>query len=186
MALSLTPEQTKKIDEIVARYPTKRAACIPVLHVCQDGVGWVSPEVIAWVAQRLDLPTSEVLGVVTFYTMYHQQPVAKNVIWVCRTLSCDLRGGKAIQEHVEKRLGCHVGHDSKNGQWTLKKAECLAGCGYGPMVQINDRFYENLTPEALDAVMDAYEKGAPPPQLETHFEKNPAAAPAAPAPTQAS
>ncbi len=182
MALSLSTEQEKKIDEIVARYPTKRAACIPVLHVCQAQVGWVSPDVIAWVAQRLGLATSEVQGVVTFYTMYHQAPVKKHVLWVCRTLSCDLRGGKAIQEHVEKRFGCHAGHDSKNGVWTLKKAECLAACGYAPMVQIDDRFFENLTPESLDAVIDAYEKGTPPPQLETAFAKNPApaAAPATP------
>lgn len=175
MALSLSTDQEKKIDEIVARYPTKRAACIPVLHVCQAEVGWVSPDVIAWVAQRLGLATSEVQGVVTFYTMYHQAPVKKHVVWVCRTLSCDLRGGKAIQEHLEKRLGCHAGEDSANGTWTLKKAECLAGCGYAPMVQIDDRFFENLTPQKLDEILDAYERGAPPPQLETAFEKNPAA-----------
>ncbi len=183
MALSLSTDQEKKIDEIIARYPTKRAACIPVLHVCQAEVGWVSPEVIAWVAQRLSLATSEVQGVVTFYTMYHQAPVKKHVLWVCRTLSCDLRGGKAIQEHVEKRFGCHAGGDSKNGQWTLKKAECLAGCGYAPMVQIDDRFFENLTPESLDRILDAYEKGTPPAQLETAFEKNPAPAPAPPTPS---
>jgi NADH-quinone oxidoreductase subunit E len=186
MALSLSTDQEKKIDEIVARYPTKRAACIPVLHICQAQVGWVSPDVIAWVAQRLSLATSEVQGVVTFYTMYHQAPVKKHVLWVCRTLSCDLRGGKSIQEHVEKRFGCHTGHDSKNGVWTLKKAECLAGCGYGPMVQIDDRFFENLTPESLDAVIDAYEKGTPPPQAETAWTKNPVApsgAPPAAAPT---
>jgi len=177
MALSLSTEQEKKIDEIVARYPTKRAACIPVLHVCQAQVGWVSPEVIAWVAKRLELATSEVQGVVTFYTMYHQAPVKKHVLWVCRTLSCDLRGGKAIQDHVEKRFGCHAGEDSANGVWTLKKAECLAGCGYAPMVQIDDRFFENLTPEALDRVIDAYEKGTPPAQAETAFVKNPAPAP---------
>jgi NADH-quinone oxidoreductase subunit E len=192
MALSLSTDQEKKIDEIVGRYPTKRAACIPVLHVCQAQVGWVSADVIAWVAQRLGMATSEVQGVVTFYTMYHQAPVKKHVLWVCRTLSCDLRGGKAIQEHVEKRFGCHAGEDSANGVWSLKKAECLAGCGYAPMVQIDDRFFENLTPEALDAVIDAYEKGTPPPQAETAWTKNPAppkpsapppAAPAAPTPS---
>ena len=185
MALSLSTDQEKKIDEIVARYPTKRAACIPVLHICQAQVGWVTADVIAWVAQRLSLATSEVQGVVTFYTMYHQAPVKKHVLWVCRTLSCDLRGGKAIQEHVEKRLGCHVGHDSANGIWSLKKAECLAGCGYAPMVQIDDRFFENLTPESIDAVMDAYEKGVPPPQAETRFVMNPSPPPAAAPPVAA-
>jgi NADH-quinone oxidoreductase subunit E len=99
--------------------------------------------------------------------MYHQAPVGKHVLWVCRTLSCDLRGGKTIQEHVEKRLGCHAGQTSADGTWTLKKAECLAGCGYAPMIQIDDRFYENLTPEKLDALMDRIEKGEMPAQEET-------------------
>ncbi len=171
-ALSLSPEQDRRIDEIIARYPTRRAACIPTLHVCQEVVGWVSPAVIALVATRLGMATSEVQGVVTFYTMYHQAPVGKHVLWVCRTLSCDLRGGKTIQEHLEKRLGCHAGETSADGQWTLKKAECLAGCGYAPMVQIDDRFYENLTPEKLDALMDRIEKGEMPTQEETAWLAN--------------
>lgn len=180
MALSLTPDQEKQIDEIVARYPTRRAACIPVLHLCQKQVGWVSPDVIDYVSRRLELAASEVKGVVTFYTMYHQHPVAKHVVWVCRTLSCDLRGGKEIHEHLEKRLGCHAGENSRDGQWTLKKAECLAGCGYGPMVQIDEQFYENLTPAALDAIMDRIAKGEIVPQAETAFQPNPK--PSAPAP----
>lgn len=167
MAFTPSPERKKKIDEIVARYPTKRAACIPVLHQCQEENGWVSPEVIAWTAEHLSLPTSEVQGVVTFYTMFHQKPVAKHVVWVCRTLSCDLMGGKAIQEHLEKRLGCHANENSKDGRWTLKKAECLAGCGYAPMVQIDDKFYEGLTPKSLDAVLDKIERGEAAPQAET-------------------
>lgn len=170
--LALSSEQTRRIDEIVARYPTSRAACIPVLHVCQEATGWVSPEVIAFVAARLGMSTSEVQGVVTFYTMYHQAPVGKHVIWVCRTLSCDLRGGKTIQEHLERRLGCHVGETSADGRWTLKKAECLAACGYAPMVQIDDRFYENLTPAKLDAILDRIERGEVPAQEETPFVPN--------------
>ncbi len=190
MSLSLTPDQEKQIDEIVASYPTRRAACIPVLHLCQKQVGWVSPDVIGYVSRRLDLPASEVQGVVTFYTMYHQHPVAKHVVWVCRTLSCDLRGGKEIQEHLEHRLGCHTGENSRDGVWTLKKAECLAGCGYGPMVQIDEQFYENLTPASLDAIMDRIEKGEVVPQAETAFEPNPkpetAPPPAAPPPAASS
>lgn len=167
MAFTPSPERKKKIDEILTRYPTKRAACIPVLHVCQDQLGWVNSEVVAYVSDLLGLATSEVQGVVTFYTMFHQQPVAKHVVWVCRTLSCDLMGGKAIQEHLEKRLGCHVGQTSANGQFSLKKAECLAGCGYAPMVQIDDKFYEGLTPAKLDLVLDKIERGEPAPQAET-------------------
>jgi NADH-quinone oxidoreductase subunit E len=182
MALSLTPDQEKQIDEIVARYPTRRAACIPVLHVCQKQVGWVSPDVIDYVSRKLGLAASEVQGVVTFYTMYHQHPVAKHVVWVCRTLSCDLRGGKEIQEHLENKLGCHAGENSRDGQWTLKKAECLAGCGYGPMVQIDEQFYENLTPASLDAIMERVAKGEVVPQAETAFKPNPKASVSSPPP----
>jgi (2Fe-2S) ferredoxin len=94
--------------------------------------------------------------VVTFYTMFFDHPVGENVVWVCRTLSCDLRGGKAIQDHLEKRLGCTAGHTSSDGKFTLLKAECLAACGQAPMVQINDYYYENLNVEQLDRILDAH------------------------------
>jgi NADH-quinone oxidoreductase subunit E len=154
MAFSLSQEKEKVVDELIARYPTKAAACIPVLHLCQEQQGWVSPEVIAYVAERLGMSTSEVKGVVTFYTMYHQREVAPNVIWVCRTLSCELRGAKTIQEHLEKRLGCKAGGTSRDGKVTLLTAECLASCGTGPMVQLNDEFREELTVEAIDRLLE--------------------------------
>ena len=97
MAFALTPEREKQVDDLVTRYPTPRAAMIPVLWVCQRQHGWVSPEVIEWVANRLELSTAAVKGVVTFYTMFHEHEMGENVLWVCRTLSCDLRGAKAIQ-----------------------------------------------------------------------------------------
>ncbi len=154
MAFSLSEDMEKVVDELIARYPTRMAACIPVLHLCQEQIGWVSPEIIAYVAARLDMSTSQVKGVVTFYTMYHQHEVAENVVWVCRTLSCDLRGGKTIQEHLEKRLGCHAGQTSRDGKVTLLKAECLASCGTAPMIQLNDEFHEDLTVGKLDDLLD--------------------------------
>jgi NADH-quinone oxidoreductase subunit E len=154
MAFALNQEGEKRVDELLSRYPTTRAALIPVLWLCQDQHGWVSPDVIDYCARRLALSTAIVKGVVTFYTMFHERRVAPNVVWVCRTLSCDLRGGKAIQEHLEMRFGCHEGGDSKDGKFTLLKAECLAACGQAPMVQINDRYYENLDVPALDRLVD--------------------------------
>jgi len=156
MAFALTPERENEVEELLSRYPTTRAALIPILWVCQRQNGWVSPEVIQWVADRLELSTAQVKGVVTFYTMFHQEPVGENVIWVCRTLSCDLRGAKAIQEHLEEKLGCHAGGTSKDGKFTVLKAECLAACGQAPMVQINDDYHENLTLEEVDAILDRY------------------------------
>jgi NADH-quinone oxidoreductase subunit E len=161
MAFSLTPERERQVDEILTRYPERRAALLPLLWLCQRQNGWISPEVADYVAERLGLSTATVKGVVTFYTMFFDEPVGENVIWVCRTLSCDLRGGKAIQEHLERRLGCKAGQTSSDGKFTLLKAECLAACGQAPMVQINDHYYENLDVERLDRIIDAHvTKGA--------------------------
>jgi NADH-quinone oxidoreductase subunit E len=154
MAFTLSAESEKIVDELLKRYPTKRAVCLPLLHLCQRQNGWVSREVVDYVAARLELPTSEVQGVVTFYTMYHQHPVAPNVVWVCRTLSCELRGARELQRHMEQRFGCKAGETSRDGKFTLKTAECLAACGQAPMVQINDAFHENLTLASLDRILD--------------------------------
>lgn len=175
MAFTLSAEHEKIVDELIARYPTKQAACIPVLHLCQRQVGWVSPDVIDYVATRLAMSTSEVKGVVTFYTSYHQHPPGKHTVWVCRTLSCELRGAKTLQEHLEHRFGCHSGGTSADGTFTLKKSECLAACGYAPVVKIDDQYYENLTVEKLDALLDRIAQGEPPDQEETAWYPNPPA-----------
>jgi len=154
MAFELSPEREKQVDELLTRYPTKRAAILPVLWLCQRQNGWISPEVIGYVAKRLEVTTAVVKGVVTFYTMFFEHEVAPNVVYVCRTLSCDLRGAKTIQEHLEKRFSCHPGETSADGKFTLLKAECLAACGQAPMVQINDDYFENLTIEELDRIID--------------------------------
>jgi len=161
MAFSLSPERERQVDEILTRYPERRAALLPVLWLCQRQNGWISPEVVDYVAERLGLSTAIVKGVVTFYTMFFDEPVGENIVWVCRTLSCDLRGGKAIQEHLEKKLGCAAGNTSSDGKFTLLKAECLAACGQAPMVQINDYYYENLDTALLDRIIEAHAtKGA--------------------------
>jgi NADH-quinone oxidoreductase subunit E len=161
MAFTLTPEREEAAQQLIKRYPVPRAACIPILHLCQQQHGWCAPEVIAFVAAKLGMTTSQVQGVVTFYTGFHQEPVAPNVVWVCRTLSCDLRGGKIVQEHLEKKFGCHSGETSKDGKFTLKKAECLAACGQAPMIQINEEFYENLTLAELDRIIADYAQKTP-------------------------
>lgn len=156
MAFALTPERERQVDDIMTRYPERRAALLPVLWLCQRQHGWISPEVVDYVADRLDLSTAIVRGVVTFYTMFFDEPVGENIVWVCRTLSCDLRGAKTIQEHLEAKLGCSAGNTSADGKFTLLKAECLAACGQAPMVQINDYYYENLDVAQLDQIIDAH------------------------------
>ncbi len=154
MPFSLSLERANKAEEIIGRYPVKRAACIPLLQLCQEQEGWASPDVMVFVGQRLEMDLSAVKGVVTFYTMFHQEPVAPNVVWVCRTLSCELRGARAVQEHLENRFGCKAGGTSRDGKFTLLRAECLAACGQAPMIQLNDTYHENLTLEKLDQIVD--------------------------------
>jgi len=169
MAFTLTPDREVVANKLIERYPLPRAACIPILHLCQHQHGFISADVIAFVASKLDMSTAQVQGVVTFYTGFHQQPVAANVVSVCRTLSCELRGGKLIQEHLEKKLGCKAGHTSRDGKFTLLKAECLAACGQAPMVQINDEFHENLTLEKLDRLIAEYAHKTPAPARSSSF-----------------
>lgn len=159
MAFALTPEREQQVDDIITRYPTRRAALIPVLWVCQKQNSWISPDVIDYVSARLDISAAAVKGVVTFYTMFFDKPVGENVVWVCRTIGCDIRGGKTIQEHLEKRLGCHAGETTKDGKFTLLRAECLAACGQAPMMQINDEYFENLDVKAVDRIIDGIVAG---------------------------
>ncbi|GAC1352479.1 MAG: NADH-quinone oxidoreductase subunit NuoE [Polyangiales bacterium] len=154
MPFDPSPDRAREIDEIVSRYPLKQPACIPVLHVCQEQEGYCSDEVVAWVARRLDLPTSHVLGVVTFYTLFRQAPGGRHRVWVCRTLPCALRGSEEILRHCEKRLGIHAGETTPDGAVTLNTAECLASCGTAPMMQVDKTYHENLTPERVDVVLE--------------------------------
>lgn len=156
MPFALNAEQNQKLEQILSRYPNKMAACIPVLHLCQDANNnWVSDEVIDFVAKKLELPTAHVKGVVTFYTLFNQKPVGKHQVWVCRTLSCALRGSDKILAHCEKRLGCHAGETSEDGKVTLRTAECLASCGTAPMMQVDKTYHENLTIEQVDKILDS-------------------------------
>jgi NADH-quinone oxidoreductase subunit E len=153
MAFELTPERKAVLDDLAPRYPNKKALTIPLLHLCQEQEGWCSPEVMEYVARTLEVTTAHVQGVVTFYTLFLQGKVGEHVVWVCRTLSCDLAGAADVQKHLEKKLGVHVGQTTKDGKFTLLKAECLAACGGGPMCQIDDEYFENLTPAKLDEIL---------------------------------
>ncbi len=153
MPFALTADRERELTDILTRYPTRMAACIPLLHLCQDQHGFVSDEVIAFVSQRLDLPTAHVKGVVTFYTLFNTEPVGQHQVWVCRTLPCALRGSGDVIAQCEKKLGIHVGQTTKDGKVTLRTAECLASCGTAPMMQVDRDYHENLTPERVDQIL---------------------------------
>jgi NADH-quinone oxidoreductase subunit E len=129
------------------------------LHLCQNANGnWLSPEAIQFVADRLELSSAHVKGVVTFYSLFNEHPPGKHQVWVCRTLSCALRGSDAILEHCQKRLGVAVGGTTADGRFTLRTAECLASCGTAPMMQVDKTYYETLTPEKVDHILDRLAK----------------------------
>jgi NADH-quinone oxidoreductase subunit E len=154
MAFVLSEAQERELLEILSRYPNKMAACIPVLHLCQSANdNWVSPEVIQFVSERLQLSPAHVKGVVTFYTLFNQHRPGKHQIWVCRTLSCALRGSDEILAHCQRRLGVGVGQTTADGRFTLRTAECLASCGTAPMMQVDKTYHEGLTPEKVDEIL---------------------------------
>jgi NADH-quinone oxidoreductase subunit E len=158
MPFTLTPERERELAEVLTRYPTKMAACIPALHLCQDQHGYIDDDVITWVAMKLDLPPAHVKGVVTFYTLFNQQKVGKHQLWVCRTLPCALRGAGELLEHCEKRLGIKAGETTKDGAVTLRTAECLASCGTAPMIQLDKEYHENLSVADIDKILDRIQR----------------------------
>jgi NADH-quinone oxidoreductase subunit E len=154
MPFALSADREREMTEILARYPTRRAATIPLLHLCQDQDGYVSEEAMVFVADKVGTSAAQVKGVVTFYTLFNTEPVGKHQVWVCKTLSCALRGAQDIIGHCEKKLGVHIGETTKDGKVTLRTAECLASCGTAPMMQVDKKYYENLTPAEVDKILD--------------------------------
>ncbi len=155
MPFALTPERERKLQEILERYPTRMAATLPLLHLCQEQAGFIGDDVMLFVSKRLDLSPAHVKGVVTFYTLFNQHPVGKHQVWVCRTLPCALRGAYEVIAHCEKRLGIRCGETTPDGKVTLRTAECLASCGTAPMMQVDKEYHENLTPQRVDAILGA-------------------------------
>ncbi len=128
---------------------------LPLLHLAQSKLGgWLSVPVMDYVASLLKIKPIEVYEVVTFYTMYNQKPVGKHLLEVCRTGPCWLRGADDIVAHIESRLGIVDGETTPDGMFTLKTVECLGSCGTAPMLQCGGPFYENLTPEKVDLLLE--------------------------------
>ncbi|MBW3661292.1 MAG: NAD(P)H-dependent oxidoreductase subunit E [Gemmatimonadetes bacterium] len=160
-AFTLSDERLERADRIIARYPGKLAAILPILWLVTEEKGWISPEAMEWVAAKLDCSPAKVQAVVTFYTMFDDHPVGKYKLQVCRTLSCELMGARRIVDHLRERLGIELGQTTGDGMFTLQEVECLASCGTAPMMQCNLKFYEHLTPDRVDALLDELESREP-------------------------
>jgi len=142
-----------KVREILARYPDKEAALLPVLHVAQDELGWISPESVLYVSALLDLAPSKVDSTLTFYSMLHRKPVGKYVIYLCRTLTCSAVGAGRLLRHLKKKLGINVGETTSDGRFTIEEVECLGMCDVAPVMMINHEVYERLTEKRVDEVL---------------------------------
>ena len=152
------PELLNRINDIVSKHETKQSALIPVLREVQNNYGWLSNESMEEVAVILDLPPSSVQNVATFYTMFFTQPAGKHIVWVCRTLSCALRGAEHIEHHLCEKLKVETGETTEDGSITLMEAECLASCGTAPAMLVDDTLHENLTREKVDSIIENLKK----------------------------
>lgn len=156
-------EKLDKVQEIIARYPEgkQKSALIPVLHLAQDANnGWLSPEVMDYVAGLLNLKPIEVYEVATFYSMYNLKPIGKYLFEVCQTGPCMLRGSDDIIAYIKDKLNIGVGETTADGMFTLKTVECLGACGYAPMMQMGKHYKEHLTPEQVDAIIEECRRNA--------------------------
>lgn len=142
--MNLKPETLRRIDEVIPHYPVKRSAVLPLLHLIQEDVGYISKEAQEWVAAKLELEPINVYEVVTFYPMFRQQPIGRRHIKVCRTLSCALMGGYKTCEAFQKEFNTHRGEISPDGEVTVDFVECLASCGTAPVVMIDDDLHEKV------------------------------------------
>ena len=157
-------ENKQEFDKVVQRYPVKEAAMLPTLHLAQCQAGYISPAVMGYVAELLEVTVMKVKDVVSFYPMFFEEPVGKYVIRVCHTLPCALRDCKVVLEHLKQKLNTDVASETNlakgttsDSKFTLMKVECLASCDVAPVIMINDDLYKNLTPEKVDEILDNLE-----------------------------
>ena len=154
-SFKFSDENLQKIDGILKKYPHKKPAVMPVLYLAQEQNGFISNEVIQEVADILEITPEEVLGVVTFYTMYHQKEMGKYHVQVCTNVSCMLRGGYELYNAVKEKLGLDNLEVSEDKVFSLEEVECMGSCGTAPMIAVNEDYYENLTKEKVIEILDS-------------------------------
>lgn len=153
-------ELAARFDKLVTLYPLRRSALIPMLLYAQDEIGYVSDAAIAEIAQRLDITVLDVRNVLTYYSMLRTKPIGKYNVQVCTNISCMLRGGHELFQHCKQRLGIGHKQTTPDGMFSLEEVECIGACSWAPAIQVNYDFHEELTPEAMDALLDQYRSKA--------------------------
>ena len=150
----------QRFAEMLTHYPTNRSVLVPTLLYAQDETGFLSDEVVAEIAGRLELSELDVRNVISYYSMLTTKPRGKFNVQVCTNIACMLRGGEQLMEHCEKRLGIGNKGTTLDGVFSLEEVECIGGCSWAPAVQVNYDFHENLTPETMDKVLEDYRRKA--------------------------
>lgn len=143
----------ERFEKILTRYPDKRAALLPVLHMAQELRGWLSPETIKRVAELLEMTPAYVRSVASFYTMFSTRPVGRHVIQVCTGIGCDLCGAEGVVEKLLEATDTRLGETSEDGKYTVVEVECLGACGFPTVVQVNDRLFENVQVEDVEGLL---------------------------------
>ncbi len=155
----LTDETVKKIKATIGKYPQRRSCILPALTEAYWQVGHLNDDIYAEIARTLELDVIQVAEAASFYTMFPKAPVGKYFIQVCHNISCALMGAESLVEYLQKKLNIKLGETTPDGLFTLITVECLGSCTTAPMMQINDRFHENLTREKVDGILDELKAG---------------------------
>src|SRR5271156_3556004 len=160
--MQLPPPLETKFNELVGRYPIKRSALIPMMLYAQDQFGSLGDEILQEIAKRLDLNMIQVEETLSYYSMLRRKPAGRNHVQVCTNISCMLRGGNELFQHVQKRLGIGNKQVSPSGTFSLEEVECIGACTGAPAIQVNYDFYEDLTPEKVDVIFEELQDGRKP------------------------
>jgi NADH-quinone oxidoreductase subunit E len=154
-----TAENTAVADQIIGRYPRRKSALIPLLHLAQEQDGRLTEEAMEHIAEMVGVTPAEVLGTASFYEMFKREPVGDYVINVCTNISCLLRGGEELLHHLEARLGIKSGSTTADGKFTLEDVECIAACTEAPCLQVNYRYFHRITNDQADELIDDLRAG---------------------------
>ncbi len=150
----LKEKRASDIEKTLAKYPSKRSAVMPLLHIAQQEHGYCDDNAIREVAEILELDPTEVKSIVGFYTMFYEEPTGQYVIEVCDDLPCALRGADEFVSHCEHKLGVKAGQTTPDGKFTLRTVMCIAACHRAPVAQVNTEYRYSLTPESFDQMID--------------------------------
>ena len=152
MSGHLSEDILQRARRLVELYPHRRSALVPICHLAQEQDGWLTPQAVEEIAELVGVTPAEVYGTASFYDMLRTEPTGKYLVSICTNIACMLRGAYELMEHAEKHLSIRSGGTTADGNFTLEEAECLADCGRAPCLQVNHRFFGDVTPEAFERI----------------------------------